>query len=70
MSVEAPVTLVSPEKGYANDDEIEKKMGSDSGEAGPEKIGQEQEVLGVLDLDPALNKKMHIVNNVSPCLIL
>jgi hypothetical protein len=70
MSVEAPITLVSPEKGYANDDEIEKKIGSDSEEAVPAKVGQEQEVLGVLDLDPALNRKMHIVNNVSPCLIL
>ncbi len=31
----------------------------------------QQEILGVLDLDPALNGKMHLVNNVcSPCLIL
>lgn len=31
----------------------------------------QQEILGVLDLDPALNSKMHLVNNVCrPCLIL
>lgn len=62
MSEKAPVTMESPQEGYTNDEE--RDVGSKSEYSAPENIDQEQEILAVLDLDPALNRKMHLVNNV------
>jgi hypothetical protein len=43
----------------------EKKIGLESVDSDPVMMNQEQEILELQDLDPALNKKMHLVNNVS-----
>jgi hypothetical protein len=43
----------------------DKKQGDLEAPMGAVEPGQmNQEILGVLDLDPALNGKMHLVNNV------
>jgi len=62
MSEKAPATMERPQKGYINDEE--RNVGSKSEYSAPENVDQEQEILAVLDLDPALNRKMHLVNNV------
>lgn len=62
MSREVPVTMESPEMGYINDEE--RNAESKSKYSAPEGIDQGQEILAVLDLDPALSRKMHLVNNV------
>ncbi len=63
MSADIPGGVGKSEKDRANNEE--QLIGEDSFGTVPEVIDQEQEILAVLDLDPALNKKMHIVNNVS-----
>ncbi len=63
MSAEIPGDVGKSEKDRANNEE--QLIGEDSFGTVPEVIDREQEILAVLDLDPALNKKMHIVNNVS-----
>jgi hypothetical protein len=55
-------SLDCSDKGFSNE---EKQIGSESAMSGPEIVSPGQEVLAVLDLDPALNKKMHLVNDVS-----
>lgn len=62
MSGEVPVTMESPQKGYINDEE--RNVESKSDYLAPESINQRQEILAALDLDPALSRKMHLVNNV------
>jgi hypothetical protein len=62
MSAEAPVMMESPPKGHLNDEE--RDVGAKSEYSAPENIDQGQEILAVLDLDPALSRKMHLVNNV------
>lgn len=63
MATDVPSSIEKPEKDYAKDEE--RQIGDDSPDTVPEAIDREQEILAVLDLDPALNKKMHIVNNVT-----
>lgn len=62
MSGDVPVTMESPQKGYINDEE--RNVGSKSEYSAPEGIDQGQEILTVPELDPALSRKMHLVNNV------
>lgn len=62
-------TDISPNDMSSEDypEDEEQKLGSDqvtSVHDVPQAIDNEKEVLAILDLDPALNSKMHIVNNV------
>lgn len=52
------------EKGISHDSEKQMHSGDDFQIVTDSSIDGHHEVLEVLDLDPALNKKMHIVNNV------
>ncbi|KAJ5910327.1 MFS transporter [Penicillium tannophilum] len=61
MSAEVPVMMESPQKVHINDEE--RNVGTKSEYSAPETIDQGQEILAVLDLDPALSRKMHLVNN-------
>lgn len=54
--------MESPQKGYINDEE--RNVESKTEYLAPESINQRQEILAALDLDPALSRKMHLVNNV------
>lgn len=62
MSAEVPVKMESLQKVHVNDEE--RNVGTKSEYSAPETIDQGQEILAVLDLDSALNRKMHLVNNV------
>lgn len=64
MAREQEVAVVCPRpKGCDVDEEaqVESKVESSASDF----IDEGQEILAVLDLDPALSKKMHLVNNVS-----
>jgi hypothetical protein len=62
MSREVPIAMESPQMGYSNDEERNAEFKSKY--SAPESIDQGQEILAILDLDPALSRKMHLVNNV------
>lgn len=61
MSADYPVQTASPDIEYPKD--AEKQLSLESATVLPE-IDDMNEVLTMLDIDPAMSRKMHLVNNV------
>jgi hypothetical protein len=63
MSADSPVSTGRADIEYAKEGDVEKKLSLEHATTDPE-IDEMTEVLPMLDIDPALSRKMHLVNNV------